>query len=155
AADRPGFILIMEGTNDASRELDPGAIVANLDAMVGQAQANQTIPLLATIPPNFRNDTGAQDVISRANTMIPALARSRNMVLAEIFDGMNDRSLFGSPELGINDPLHPNEQGYVKMAGIWFTAMQRAIPAGPVATAPAPTPTPVPGGTAPAQTKRR
>ena len=155
AADRPGFILIMEGTNDASRELDPSTIVGNLGSMVSLAQGNRTIPVLATIPPNFRNDSGAQGVISQANTLIRAMARSRGIVLAEIFDGMNDRSLFGSPDLGINDPLHPNEQGYVKMAGIWFTAMQRAIPAGPVATAPAPTPTPVPGGTAPAQTKRR
>ena len=57
---------------------------------------------------------------------------------------MNDRSLFGlRPD---TDPLHPNEQGYSVMAGTWFSAMQRAIPAARSASAPA-TPPP-PGGTA-------
>jgi lysophospholipase L1-like esterase len=150
AADRPGFVLIMEGTNDASRELDPASIVGNLDSMVSRAQESHTVPVLGTIPPNFRNDPGAQAVIDQANAMLRTLARSRGVVLAEIFDGMNDRSLFGSPDQGINDPLHPNEQGYVRMAGIWFDAMQRAIPAATTAGPVQPV-----GGTTPALSKRR
>ena len=31
--------------------------------MVQRAKANRTVPLLGTIPPNFRNDPGARDVI--------------------------------------------------------------------------------------------
>jgi lysophospholipase L1-like esterase len=133
AVDRPGFILIMEGTNDATLEIDPKSIVGNLDSMVSRAMESHTIPILATIPPNFRNDPGAQSIIDETNPMIRTLARTRGIVLAEIFDNMNDRSLFGTPERGINDPLHPNERGYVRMASIWFEAMQRAIP--PPATA--------------------
>jgi lysophospholipase L1-like esterase len=129
AADHPGFALIMEGTNDATEEDDPGFIVSNLDSMVSQAQGNQTIPVIGTIPPNFRNDPGARSIVDAANRMIRTLATTRRIVLAEIFNGMNDRSLFGVPDKDI-DPLHPNEQGYVTMAGIWFDAMQRAIPAG-------------------------
>lgn len=129
AADHPGFVLIMEGTNDASEGDDPALIVANLEAMVTTAQANQTIPILGTIPPDFRNDPGAQAIIDQANAMIRTAARVRRIVLAEIFDGMNDRSLFGqAPD---RDPLHPNEQGYAVMAGIWFDAMQKAIPPPP------------------------
>jgi lysophospholipase L1-like esterase len=128
AADKPGFILIMEGTNDATRELDSAFIVGNLDSMVSQAQANHTIPVLATIPPNFRNDPGAKATIDEANTRIRNLARDRGIVLAEVFNGMNDPTLFGSPDLGINDPLHPNERGYVRMAAIFFDAMQHAFP---------------------------
>jgi lysophospholipase L1-like esterase len=150
--DRPGFVLIMEGTNDASADDDPAFIVANLQSMVLQARGNKTIPVLATIPPNFRNDPTAQDIIDHANVMIRVLARSQQVVLAEIFDGMNDRSLFGlSPD---TDPLHPNERGYSVMAGIWFAAMQRAIPAS------APPPPPADGagtGTAalPLKTKKK
>jgi lysophospholipase L1-like esterase len=49
-------------------------------------------------------------------------------VLAEIFDGMYDRSLFGlSPD---RDPLHPNEHGYQVMANIWLSALKQAIPGG-------------------------
>jgi hypothetical protein len=38
------------------------------------------------------------------------------IVLAEIFDGMNDRTLFGVTS--DRDPLHPNEQGNRVMANI-------------------------------------
>jgi lysophospholipase L1-like esterase len=143
-ADRPGFVLIMEGTNDATDGFDPASIVGNLDSMVSRAQENHTVPILATIPPNFRNDPGARAIIDESNVKIRTLARNRGVVLAEIFDNMNDRSLFGTPDRGINDPLHPNEQGYVRMAGIWFEAMQRAFPApataGPVQPVGAATP---------------
>jgi lysophospholipase L1-like esterase len=155
ALDKPGFILIMEGTNDATEDDDPAFIVANLESMVTQAQGNHTIPVIGTIPPNFRNDPTAQTIVRVANQMIRTMATTRKVVLAEIFDGMNDRSLFASPERGIPDPLHPNERGYVRMAGIWFTAMQQAIPAPPPPpTAPAP-PAPAPGGTPPAEVGQR
>lgn len=126
AADHPGFVLIMEGTNDASEEDDPAFIAANLDAMVGQAQDNHTIPILGTIPPNFRNDPQARAIIDEANVLIRNIAQARGIVLAEIFNGMNDRTLFGiAPD---RDPIHPNERGYGVMAGIWFGAMRQAIP---------------------------
>ena len=131
SADRPGYVLIMEGTNDADEGDDPAATVANLESMVNLAQQNRSIPIIGTIPPNFRNDPGAQARINTANGMIRALAQSRRIALAEIFNGMNDRSLFGSPERGIEDPLHPNERGYSVMAGIWFEALRRAFPAAP------------------------
>jgi lysophospholipase L1-like esterase len=152
-ADKPGFVLIMEGTNDASLDVDPDTIVANLGAMLDRVQANHSIPILATIPPNFRNAPGPRDVVQRANDRIRTLARDRNVVLAEIFEGMNDRSLFSTPSEGVTDPLHPNERGYSVMAGIWFEAIQKAVPV------PAPPTVPPSGIAAPpapmAQTRRR
>lgn len=138
AADRPGFVLIMEGTNDVDRGTDAGVVVGTLQAMVDAAQRNHTIPLIGTIPPNFRNDPGAQALIAQANPTIRSMAKARGITLAEIFDGMNDRSLFGSPELGIDDPLHPNERGYAVMAGIWFDAIQRTAPLPSTAETPSP-----------------
>ena len=127
-ADRPGFILIMEGTNNATRCDDAAFIVGALQTMVRRAKANRTVPLLGTIPPNFRHDPCAHDVIDTANGMIRGLASAEGIVLAEIFNGMNDRNLFG---LGSDrDPLHPNEQGYRVMADIWLTALKQAIPGG-------------------------
>jgi lysophospholipase L1-like esterase len=123
----------MEGTTNASRCDDPGFIVGDLRSMVEAAKANKTIPILGTIPPNFRSPTCAQDVIDESNAAIRGLAAAEGIVLAEIFDGMNNRALFGlGPD---RDPLHPNEQGYAVMAGIWYSALQRAIPAGSTAVA--------------------
>ena len=127
-SDHPGFILIMEGTNNASRCDDPSSIAGALRTMVERAKANTTIPLLGTIPPNFRNDPCAHDVIDSANGLIRGLASAEGIVLAEIFNGMNDRRLFGlAPD---RDPLHPNEQGYRVMANIWLNALRQAIPGG-------------------------
>jgi hypothetical protein len=44
------------GHDNASLCDDAAFITANLRTMVDRAKANQTIPLLGTIPPNFRND---------------------------------------------------------------------------------------------------
>jgi lysophospholipase L1-like esterase len=141
AIDRPGFVLIMEGTNDATKDTSPSLIVTNLEAMVLQAKGNKSIPILATIPPNFRNDDNAKGIIDEANAQIRDLVRQQAITLAEIFNGMNKRELWGqAPD---RDPLHPNEQGYQVMAGLWFDAMKRAAPGGnlgPVTTATAPAP---------------
>ena len=56
-------------------------------------------------------------MIDAANGLIRGLASAEGIVLAEIFNGMNNRSLFGlAPD---RDPLHPNDEGYRVMANIW------------------------------------
>ena len=126
--DQPGFVLILEGTNDAHQCMDSRALINNLASMVRAAQASKTIPIIGTIPPSFRNNPCADDIIAEANANIHALAQSSGIVVAEIFDGMNQRDLFGiSPD---RDPIHPNEQGYRVMADIWFRAMMEAVPGG-------------------------
>ena len=126
--DQPGFVLILEGTNDAHQCMDSGALINNLASMVRTAQANKTIPIIGTIPPSFRNNPCADDIIAEANANIHSLAAASNVVVAEIFDGMNQRDLFGiSPD---RDPIHPNERGYQVMADIWFQAMLQAVPGG-------------------------
>ena len=132
-SDRPGFILIMEGTNNASRCDEAGFIVERLRQMVERAKRNKTIPVLGTIPPNFRNDSCAHDVIDAANQLIRGLAAAEGAELADIFAGMNNRALFGlTPD---RDPLHPNEAGYRVMANIWLGALKQVIPGGGTAIA--------------------
>jgi acyl-CoA thioesterase-1 len=126
--DQPGFVLIKEGTNDAHQCMDTRALINNLASMIRAAQTNKTIPIIGTIPPSFRNNPCADDIIAEANASIHSLAAGSNIVVAEIFDGMNQRELFGiSPD---RDPIHPNEQGYRVMADIWFQAMMQATPGG-------------------------
>jgi lysophospholipase L1-like esterase len=126
--DRPGYVLIMEGTNDATKDFDTALILGNLEAMVLAVQGNQSIPIIATIPPNFRNHPGAVAIVEEMNVLIRGMAKARGIVLAEIYEGMNDRDLWGQAEN--RDPLHPNEAGYRKMADIWYDAMRQAVPRG-------------------------
>ena len=67
-------------------------------------------------------------IIAEANASIHALAQGSGIVVAEVFDGMNQRDLFGiSPD---RDPIHPNEQGYRVLADIWLQALMQAVPGG-------------------------
>jgi acyl-CoA thioesterase-1 len=126
--DRPGFILIMEGTNDASRCQNAGVTTANLLGMVQIAKANKSIPIIGTIPPNFRSNPCPEQYLEDVNSRIHGFATAENVLVAEIHEGMNNRSLFGlSPD---RDPLHPNEQGYAVMADIWYQTMLQAVPGG-------------------------
>jgi len=126
--DQPGFVLILEGSNDAQQCQDSNAAANNLRNMVRTAKANRSIPIIGTLPPSFRSNPCADDVIDDVNNQIRAFAGAESVVLAEIFNGMNDRSLFGIAS--DRDPLHPNEKGYAVMADIWFQAMRQAIPGG-------------------------
>jgi len=127
-SDKPGYILIMEGANDAQQCDDTATLVNSLLSMVRSAKANKTIPIIGTITPSFRNNPCASDTIDDANAGIRGMAAAQNVVLAEIFNGMNQRELFGqSPD---RDPLHPNDQGYAVMADIWYNALLQAIPGG-------------------------
>jgi len=128
ALDKPGYVLLMEGTNDATNCADAETIVNTLRAMAGVVKANKSIPILGSIPPNFRNDPCAQDVSFKVSVLAPGAAQAEGATYADIYNGMNTRSLFGlAPD---RDPLHPNEQGYAVMADIWYQAMLRTIPGG-------------------------
>ena len=67
-------------------------------------------------------------MIDRATGLIRGLASVEGIVLAEIFNGMNDQNLCGlGPD---RDPLHTNEQGYRVMANIWLNTLKQATPGG-------------------------
>jgi lysophospholipase L1-like esterase len=133
AIDRPGFVLILEGSNDAHECLPIDGLANNLMNMARTVRANHSIPVLGTIPPSFRNDPCADNIIDQVNAQIRAFAQAEQVVLAEIFNGMNDRSLFGlAPN---RDPLHPNEAGYAVMSDIWLSALLEAAPGGVLAAA--------------------
>jgi lysophospholipase L1-like esterase len=129
--DKPGFVLIMEGTNDATHCGNSSVTANNLRGMVQIAKANKSIPIIGTIPPNFRTDPCPELFLTDVNNQIHAFATAENVAVAEIHDGMNNRSLFGlSPD---RDPLHPNEQGYAVMADIWFQTLVQVVPGGATA----------------------
>ena len=121
-AFRPGFVLIMEGTNDATFGRDPALTAANLQAMVQLAKANSTIPILGAIVPNFRDDPEAQSRIDAVNAMLPSIAAAEDVLFVDTFAAMNDPALFGS-----DDILHPNQQGYDILGAAWHPALSFAI----------------------------
>lgn len=110
--ERPGFILILEGTND----LDSSS-VSNLREMVRRAKANKTVPLVATIPRQWDELAFKNSLIEILNGRIAAMAAIEGVTLVDAFNALNSRDLFGG------DGLHPNEAGYAVLADAWFSGI--------------------------------
>ncbi|HEV8308085.1 MAG TPA: GDSL-type esterase/lipase family protein [Methylomirabilota bacterium] len=119
--NRPLFVLIMEGTNDANVGRDPGEIVGHLREMVRLVKANSSIPILAAIVPNF-TDPDAQSITEAVNARLPEMAQEEGVRFVNTFAAMNDQSLFGPQDL-----LHPNQRGYEVLGAAWAQAVSDAI----------------------------
>ena len=119
-------VLIMEGSNDlASRDdrIVPAAITG-LQQMVRDAKSRGMRPYLATIPP--MNPAGFRglpwSLVPGFNDRVRALAASEGATLVDVHQGFGaDFSLLSS------DGLHPNAQGYAKIADLFFTVIRQTL----------------------------
>ncbi len=120
--NKPGFVLILEGSNDATHfPKDVDTTINNLRFMVEKAKENATIPIIGTIPPMFGMHKWWELDVETRNARIRELAQEEDIVLADIFEAMKGRE-----DLFIWDGLHPNEEGYQLMAQVWYNAVQEA-----------------------------
>jgi lysophospholipase L1-like esterase len=123
-----GAVLIMEGTNDLfvhdSLAIPPA--IDGLQRMVREAKGQGVRPYLGTIPPinpnGFRGATYSWALVPDLNERIRALAASENVTLVDVYQGFdNNFSLLGI------DGLHPNADGYAKIAELFFTAIRETL----------------------------
>jgi acyl-CoA thioesterase-1 len=103
-ADKPEFVILALGANDALRGIDPKIVRDNLDAMIGKIQASGAkILLLGMLAPS---NWGAQ-YEHDFDRIYPELAKAHNLPLYPFFlDGVAM-----DPALNQPDGLHPNERG--------------------------------------------
>jgi acyl-CoA thioesterase I len=103
-ADKPDIVLLELGANDALRGIDPRAVRANLDAMIGKIQASGAKLLLMGMraPPNWGDDY--QHDFDR---LYPELAKAHAVTLYPFFL----EGVAMDPNLNQPDGLHPNERG--------------------------------------------
>ena len=103
-ADKPDLVILELGANDALRGLDPVAVRANLDKMIGKIQASGAKVLLAGMlaPANW-----GEAYQQAFNRIYPELAEAHDIPLYPfVLDGV---AL--DPKLNQPDGLHPNERG--------------------------------------------
>ena len=121
-ADRPQFMLLLEGTNDLLFS-SPNTVYSNMAYMVDASLARGAVPVLGTIPPDIY--AAAQNLakpIVETNTLLRQLARERNIALADHY-----AALVGNWANLTYDGLHPNLAGYTIMARTWFTPVNDKI----------------------------
>lgn len=130
----PNFVLINAGTNDCKQNIDIPNAHLRLDAILTKLwnSWNETTVILSTLLPNA--DSGANANVDIVNENIRSMVRDhytnggRPVFLADM------SSMITVDDLA--DGTHPNNQGYQKMAAVWFEAMQRAFDTGRWAPAP-------------------
>jgi lysophospholipase L1-like esterase len=126
--------LIMEGTNDLYKARngtgDPNTIlqvaVAGLRSMVRDAKSRNLRPFLATIPPmdpsGFRGAVYGAELVSGFDDSIRAVASAENVPLVDVYQAFG-----GNLALLSSDGVHPNPEGYKKIAGAFFDAITTAL----------------------------
>jgi lysophospholipase L1-like esterase len=123
--EKPGFILIMEGSNDADVKRSAAIVKSNLRSMIESAKSNKTIPIIATLPPMCCSRKYYNKFINLINDQIRQLSIEEGIALADVSSDMkNDPRFIEDPHnLLSRDGLHPNDLGYEVIAKSFYNAI--------------------------------
>jgi lysophospholipase L1-like esterase len=125
--DRPDLLLLLDGANDLLNGRDKAVpiITDGLKTMIEQASGRGMIVLLATfLPQNAAGSRGAgANAVPTLNARVADLGQSEGIGVVNLFNGLG-----GSPDGVIGaDGLHPTEEGYSRIADLWFKAVVETI----------------------------
>ena len=124
-------VLLMEGSNDVNLAAGDSTVlptaIGYLRQMIDAGKANGMRVIVATVPPMvppgaFSRAKGAA-VVPTFNDQVRALAMSEGVPLAEVYQA------FGSdaPTLIGFDGLHPNPDGYKRVADTFLAAIKSSL----------------------------
>ncbi len=125
---RPDIILLHIGTNDA--EIVPDAEhppmfdqLSDLVDQIARTAPNSVLIVAQIVPSGVDAQTQAR--IVESNSKIPAMVQAKAATGYAIY---YVDMFHAVPLRDIDDTVHPNEQGYDKMADEWWTVLQGLLP---------------------------
>ena len=116
----PDAVIVALGANDGLRGIDPAAMEANLDAILGRLSERDLPVVLAGMlaPPNLGREYG-----DAFNAVFPRLAERHKAILHPfLLEGVAAR-----PHLNQADGIHPNEAGVDVMVRNIMPVAQRLV----------------------------
>lgn len=108
--NKPGFLLILTGHNDAIFDRDVGEVTGNIRSMIQAAKGRKTIPIVATLVPIGSPRTFATGPALAYSDAIRALAKEEDVPLVDM-----EREFGNDGDLQC-DGLHPNDKGSAVIA---------------------------------------
>ena len=103
---KPAYLLILYGANDAIAGADVESVIGNLRAIIGAAQANKTVPVLANLTPMYDGRALFNGKVDEYNPRIRDLASETGARFVNLSGEFGDeRSLIQA------DGLHPTDSG--------------------------------------------
>ena len=111
ARHKPGYLLIMLGSNDAIHASTPGPVATQLRSIVEQAKANHTVPIISTIPSMISLYSIFQGAVEPINAEIRAIGSEPGVYFVD-----SDARMGQNPDLYFDNGLHPNDAGHVVIA---------------------------------------
>jgi lysophospholipase L1-like esterase len=119
---KPNIILLHIGTNDIGSR-DPAGMATRLEALLDKITQDGPDALIVVAQITAaRTDNDIRDAY---NAKIPGIVQSRAAKGQHII-GVDVNKI---PMTGLSaDGVHPNDQGYAYMAGIWYAAIKDLLP---------------------------
>jgi lysophospholipase L1-like esterase len=126
-AYKPETVLLLIGTNDIEKNNEPGGAPTRLSGLMDQIVALRPTARLyvASIPP--ADDSAINQRVLDYNAAIPGLVngkvlQGKKVVYVDIYSALTTDDLA--------DVVHPDAEGYAKIAERWFEALRVASLAG-------------------------
>jgi lysophospholipase L1-like esterase len=119
--DLPHIVLLHIGTNDIAQNDNLSGAPGRLETLIDQiiaAAPDALVVVAKLIPLNFGSGSSA---VGTYNNAIPGIVEERAQAGKHVI--MVDQNT-GFPLSELPDNVHPNEAGYVRMAGVWYEAIK-------------------------------
>jgi len=119
----PNVILLMAGTNDMNIPIDPTTAPDRLGSLIDElviAVPDAVVLVAQLIPSTAKStETNIENFNAAIEGTVAARANAKKKVLlVDMFKAVTTSDLA--------DALHPNDEGYIKMATAWYNAIQQA-----------------------------
>ncbi len=110
-SNKPGFLLILTGHNDAIFDRDANAVINNIRSIVNSARNRKTVPILSTLVPIGAPRRFATGPAREYSERIRQLAAELDVELVDM------EKEFGDDPASLQcDGLHPNDAGSAVIA---------------------------------------
>ena len=126
-SDNPNVILLMAGTNDVNNNDNVASAPERLGSLIDECVAGSpnAVIIVAQITPI--SDAAAEARAKAYNAALSGIVQQRasagkKVLLVDMQNAQNGLQAPGD----LSDGLHPNDQGYSKMAQVWYGGLQQA-----------------------------